>query len=625
MTRGPILTIFTPGRGSSDVALERFPFVIGREQEADLVLDFPWISRRQLILNLDEHGVIGYPEGRAELTLNGEPWSDPRPLCAGDRVEAGSITLVFDAIGLHAVDLDERAPSVPTRSMPADIMLKDAGAPDRHLVALGATAASLSGADDEEEVAQLAAEALLASTLARAAAVVFADEGGHKKTQVIGLRGAPLSSVNRVLLTAAVDEQATVSVADPDFGPLLFAPLPGYKRAALHVVRAAGGPAFSESEVLFATILGQLTGPALELARRRAGERLERERLRAEREQLRRDIERRGRFGALIGRSAPMQKLAEAIAKVAPTEATVLISGETGAGKELVAREIHYRSLRAEESFFAINCAALPENLIESELFGHRRGAFTGADRDRKGVFELAQRGTVFLDEIGELPLAAQAKVLRALDAREVLPLGAARPVPIDVRLVAATHRDLAKDVASGRFRQDLYFRLNVFPLALPSLRERSDDVPALIEHFLEQSAEARKKGITAITPRAVEALRRHPFPGNVRELSHLVQRAIILAEPLEALDLAHLPDDFAPPPAVEAVPGGFVVPEHVGALRDVVGAFERAVIVRELERDGWNRTRTAERLDVSLRAFMDKLRRFEIKGPLPQRGKGGE
>ncbi|MFO0725422.1 MAG: sigma 54-interacting transcriptional regulator [Myxococcota bacterium] len=625
MIEGPILTVFTPGRGSEDIVLERFPFVIGREHDCDLVLDLPWISRKQLVLELGEGGVLGRPEGRAELSLNGEPWSEARALAAGDRIEAGSVTLVFDAARLHAVSLDERAPTGPTRSMPAKAVLDEAGTPDRHLVVLGRLGAALHGAEGEELSARIAADALLELAKGRQAALVMLEPPGTSKAQILGARGAPLTSVNRTLLGECVEQQATVSFSDEAEGPMLFAPVPGPKKAALLVGRAPGQPGFSEVDQLFATILGQLLGPALELARRRAREGLERERLRAEREHLRRDIERRGRFGALIGRSAPMQRLAESIAKVAPTEATVLIAGETGAGKELVAREIHLRSSRAEGSFFALNCAALPENLIESELFGHRKGAFTGADRDRKGIFELAEGGTVFLDEVAELPLAAQAKVLRALDVREVLPLAAARPVAINVRLVAATHKDLGKEVSSGKFRQDLYYRLAVFPLAIPALRDRSDDIPPLVEHFLEHSAEAKQKGITRMSPRAVEALRRCAFPGNVRELSHLVQRAVILAEPGESLDLQHLPDELAPPPSVEGVPGGFVVPEQIGSLRDVLAAFERAVLIRELERDGWNRTHTAERLDVSLRAFMDKLRRFEIKGPLPKRKDRGD
>lgn len=626
-TRVPSLTVFAPGRGSTDVPLSRSPFLVGRDRDNDLCLEYPWMSRRHMVLELIDGSWTVRIEGRNELRLNGSVLVDRAALAPGDRIDAGPLTLFFDAARARPLDLDDRAPSAVTLSLPVADVLSRGSAPDRYLVLLGETSQNLAGLDDDDEVARRAARVLLDAVGARSASVVEIEAGSPAKARISGLQGAPIESVRRALLERSRKERATLTLVE-EGAPVMLAPLGAPLAGVLYAIRENGGGSFAESEALFATVLAQLTGAAIDVARREAATIEEKDRISEEREELRRDIERRGRFGSLIGRSAVMQRLATSIAKVAPTDATVLIGGETGAGKELVAREIHNRSSRASGPFFALNCAALPENLIESELFGHRRGAFTGADRDRRGVFELARGGTVFLDEIGELPAAAQAKVLRVLDSREILPLGGGRPVEVDVRLLAATHRDLSKEVAAGRFRQDLYFRLNVFPIAIPPLRDRAEDIPALAEFFLSKSAEGRRKKITSITPRALEAISSHDFPGNVRELAHLIERAVILADEGELLDLSHLPDELSPPssgvlPASMPMSAGTIcAPEEVSSLRDVMAALERAVIVRELEKDGWNRTKTAQRLDCSLRAFMEKLRKYQIKGPMPSRGK---
>ncbi len=615
----PVLTVFAPGHRSFERAVDRLPFVVGRDTTCDLSLDFPWISRRQLVIEAGEDGLTARSEGRAEVLLNAEVLVGPTLLAPGDRLDAGAITLLFDAARAHPIPLDDRHTAAPTLSMPVARVLQDA--PDPLLVKLGQASVALATADDAEEVCTRAAQHLIDAIGARGAALVRLD---GERASIIGARGAPITRASKALLQSALDEAATVAARED--GPLLVAPVAGPLRGALYATRLAGEPDFDQGAALFATLLAHLTGPAFEAAQRRDAQGAHGARLAAEREALLRDIERRGRFGALIGKSEPMRKLAGLIAKVAPTEATVLITGETGAGKELVAREVHTRSARAERSFLALNCAALPEGLIESELFGHRKGAFTGADRDRKGVLELAEGGTVFLDEVGELPLSAQAKVLRALDRKEVMPLGASRPVTVDVRLVAATHRDLSAEVAAGRFRQDLYYRLAVFPVRLPPLRERRDDLASLAEHFLAESAEARTKGVRTLTPRALAALARHPFPGNVRELAHVMVRAAILADAGEPIDLPHLPDELCGQVEVAAdapLETEYRVPDVIPSLRDEVARFERAVIVRELERDGWHRTRTAQRLDVSLRAFMDKLKKYEIKGPHPSQVDG--
>jgi transcriptional regulator with GAF, ATPase, and Fis domain len=459
----------------------------------------------------------------------------------------------------------------------------------------------------------------------RVVAVLGGDASG---AHALAHAGAALPRLSKSLLaraessggTACVDDASAFradqghSAAMSGVGPALVSALGPPARGFVYLDRAIGEAPFAPQDAAFVTVLAHLLGAALAAAERQSA-------LDAERRELRRDIDRRGGYGDLIGASAPMQRLALALDKVAPTEATVLVTGETGSGKELVARELHRRSARRDGPFFALNCAALPEALIESELFGHKRGAFSGAERDRRGVFELAERGTLFLDEIGELPLSAQAKVLRALDAREVLPLGGGMPIPIDVRLVAATHRDLQREVQERRFRQDLLFRLKVFPVHVPPLRERLEDLRLLVAHFFARNAEARHKRLGAPSRATLDALAEHGFPGNVRELAHLVDQACIMAEPGEVLDVSHFSDEIfarpAPLPRTAAAPAAAVGPIAYPApasLKEMAGAAEREILVRELAKDGWNKTRAAKRLEVSLRALMDKVKKYDIQ-----------
>ncbi len=244
----------------------------------------------------------------------------------------------------------------------------------------------------------------------------------------------------------------------------------------------------------------------------------------------------------IIGRSPRIQRIFRFISKIAPTESAVLITGESGTGKELLARSIHYQSRRAHKPFLALNCGALPENLLESELFGHVRGSFTGATSDKKGLFEQADGGTLFLDEVGELLQPSQVKLLRVLQDGEVRRVGANVSVRVDVRIISATNRDLRADMEEGRFREDLYYRLNVFQIEIPPLRERREDIPLLAAYFLERYATKMKKAVSDFSPEAQELLLRYPYPGNVRELENAVQRAVALAE-----DVVIRPEDLPP------------------------------------------------------------------------------
>lgn len=315
---------------------------------------------------------------------------------------------------------------------------------------------------------------------------------------------------------------------------------------------------------------------------------------------------------SILGRSPAATELRKMIAAVAPTDSTVLISGETGVGKELVAREIHTGSRRRTAPFVAVNCAAIPETLLESELFGHEKGAYTGA-LGKRGKFALAEGGTVFLDEIGELPLALQAKLLRVLQEREIEPVGATRSVPVDVRIVAATNRDLREMVAVGEFRSDLFFRLNVVPIHAPPLRARGPDIALLFRHFLEQANS--KLGTMAGDPdeAAVEVLLQYPWPGNVRELAHLAERLAIFNPdgPLTAdVILAVLPSALAT--SGSALPSFSVLPEEGMDLRETVAEFERSIIRAALERTAGNKNRAAGLLRMNRTTLVEKLKRTD-------------
>ena len=344
---------------------------------------------------------------------------------------------------------------------------------------------------------------------------------------------------------------------------------------------------------------------------------IERERLRRRVEELSGELEAiRGPDGAhgIVGASEGMRRIVELARKVARHPSTVLVTGESGTGKEVIARFVHRESPRATAPFVAVNCAAIPEQLLESELFGHVRGSFTGATGERRGLFEEADGGTLFLDEIGELPVALQVKLLRALQEGEIRRVGESVSRPVDVRLLAATSRDLEGDVAGGRFRSDLYYRINVVRLHLPPLRERREDIAPLARHFL--AMHARRLGVSAsppaLTPAALRHLEEHGWPGNVRELENAIERALVLSEG-QRIDAEHLA-----PGAHPAVPAANGAGSPDGASADLsvkrrTETLERTLIAQALERTGGNRTRAAQLLDLSHRALLYKIREYGL------------
>jgi DNA-binding NtrC family response regulator len=322
---------------------------------------------------------------------------------------------------------------------------------------------------------------------------------------------------------------------------------------------------------------------------------------------LTRQLREAGKIGALVGSSAAMQDVMRQVEVASPSTASVLITGETGSGKEMVARSIHMLSPRSSRPFVAINCSAIPESLMESEIFGHEKGAFTGAAERRIGCFELADGGTLLLDEIGEMPAPTQAKLLRVLEDHKVRRLGSKVETPVDVRVVAATNKNPQQAVADGHLRQDLFFRLNVFHIHLPPLREHKDDLPLLVDHLLAEISEKHGKKVTSIGADVMDLLKSYPWPGNVRELRNVLERAAIATD-RATIGRQHLPSDFGKAPAVGSSGlGGIRFP--VGTTVDEV---ERELILQTLSSTSQNKTRAAELLGISLKTLHNKMKEYE-------------
>jgi two-component system response regulator AtoC len=334
---------------------------------------------------------------------------------------------------------------------------------------------------------------------------------------------------------------------------------------------------------------------------------IERERLRQTVEQLQEELSALRAPSGVVGRGAAMQQVLGVAAKVARHPSTVLVTGESGTGKELVARYIHSSSPRAAEPFIAVNCGAIPENLLESELFGHTKGAFTGATAEKRGLFEEADGGTLFLDEIGELPLPLQVKLLRALQEGEIRRVGDNTDRAVDVRVVAATARDLEAEITAGRFRADLYYRINVVRLHLPPLRDRREDIPELVRHFVQLFGRRLGLSVNGVAPAAMRLLMEYAWPGNVRELENVIERALVLAEGPQ-IEPDQLPAAIHSPAAAAPARDDLDL-----SIKRQTAALERGLIRRALERTGGNRTRAAKLLELSHRALLYKIREYGL------------
>ena len=347
---------------------------------------------------------------------------------------------------------------------------------------------------------------------------------------------------------------------------------------------------------------------------------LSHKKLQQENKHLREELGQKYKFEKIIGQSDTIQTLLNLVGRVADSESTILVSGESGTGKELIARAIHYNSPRRDNPFVAINCGAIPSELLESELFGHVKGAFTGAIANRVGRFELADGGTIFLDEIGDLEPALQVKLLRVLQERSFEPVGGTKSIQVNVRVIAATNKDLEAQVNAQKFREDLYYRLNVIPVNVPALRERKSDIPLLMSHFIESFNRGRTKKLTGITNEAMEFLCNYQWPGNIRELENLVERLTILKGSGQ-IELADLPTKYRPAMASSTnsamtLATTMDLPEQGLDFNAAVDQFENSLILRALEKTGWNRNQAAHLLKLNRTTLVEKMKKKGLKSP---------
>ncbi len=412
------------------------------------------------------------------------------------------------------------------------------------------------------------------------------------------------------LLEAFDPDVILTDVRMPRIGGLdLLATLKAKQHPATVIVMSAYGNVDLAIEAMKAGAYDYVSKPfkpdEIVLALRKAEER---ETLRRENRALREQIQKDNQFESILAKSREMLDIFRTISKIADFKTTVLLTGESGTGKELVARAIHTRSSRGEAPFVAINCGAIPENLLESELFGHKRGAFTDASSDRRGLFEEANGGTLFLDEIGELPLNLQVKLLRVVQEDSIRRLGDSKDIEVDVRIIAATHRDLAADVKAGRFREDLFYRINVLLIHIPPLRNRREDVNLLIDHFILRNNARLGTRSRGVSTEARKLLLEYAWPGNVRELENTIERAMVLAE-TDLLEVSDLPErirDALDPVQVHLASGEL-------SIKRTAAAIEQILIRRALTKTKGNRTRAADLLEISHRALLYKIKDYKI------------
>jgi two-component system response regulator HupR/HoxA len=412
---------------------------------------------------------------------------------------------------------------------------------------------------------------------------------GMDGTELIKRTVEPYPHLIRIILTGYTDIESLIEAINA--GSLFrYLTKPWKKDDLRHVVRQGA----------------EMHRLAIDNLRLQAELRAANDRLRVENALLRREARGRYQFDEIVGNSAALRRTLDLVERAVPSDTTVLVLGETGTGKELIARALHYNGPRADKPFVSENCGALTPELLTSELFGHARGAFTGASDDRQGLFEVADGGTLFLDEIGECPPELQTRLLRVLDQGEIRRVGDSHPRKVDVRIIAATNRDLAADVAAGRFRQDLYYRLKVFSVSLPPLRERREDIPLLAEHFLRTLQRRNGKQLLGISESALGCLTAYDFPGNVRELQHEIERAFTLAEAGEFVTAEMLSEPIAKTTAPAEAAG-----QH---LRGVVERAETQAIRDALLRCNGNQTQAAADLGIGRRTLLDKMQRYGIR-----------
>ena len=428
-----------------------------------------------------------------------------------------------------------------------------------------------------------------------------------------GIAGAVLQSGRSLLVPDVRRDPRFYSEADQQTGgdtrSIVCAPL-RTKHGIIGVIECINkrSGTFAQADLTFLEALAGSIAVAIENARLYETLKLSEARLRDEVALLARERPLQGRFSSIVGRSEAMEKVFRLVESAIGSPITVLLQGETGSGKEVVARAIHFEGPRKDRPFIAVNCSAFTESLLESELFGYRKGAFTGANSDKRGLFDAADGGTIFLDEIGDTPLLTQVKLLRVLESGEFIPVGDTEVRKVDTRVVSATNKDLQQEVRAGRFREDLYYRLNAFPIRIPPLRERREDIPLLVAHFLKQlSAKWGKHEITA-TPESLNCLIRYAWPGNVRELQHELERAVTLAGDSTLLELAHFSE------RITDTPGGPGRMRPVGSLKQAREVFERDYIAHALRHHNGNVSHAARTLGISRVMLQKKMKDFGLR-----------
>jgi len=459
------------------------------------------------------------------------------------------------------------------------------------------------------------------TALDRPLVLVIDDETGSRESMAIAVEKAgyavrTFDDARNALEFLEENDGARLAICDlrmPGMDGLAFLNEVRERRYDLRLILVTGyGSIESAVEAMRVGADDYLTKPVdLYELRQRVNNLIEKEQLKEEVSNLREMLDKRYGFESIIGRSAPMEKLFEQMKLVAPTRSSVLIIGESGTGKELVANALHRASPRRNERILAINCGAIPSDILESELFGHERGAFTGAVSRKIGKFELAHRGTLFLDEISELYPELQVKLLRVLEERQVMRVGGSELIDVDFRLIAATNRDLEKEVADGRFREDLYYRLKVVTLRIPPLRERPSDIPPLLEHFLVQFCQEHGKPPKTLSAEALELLSRYPWPGNVRELKNVMESVVVFHQDGE-VTLNDLPPEIRDSSTLST--SGTPVQSVVGEPRTMAD-IERQAILETLGRTAGHRARAADILGIGLRTLQRKLKEYKDEG----------
>lgn len=592
-----------PLRGQS-IELHEGETTIGRDPNNGVAILDSALSRRHFIIKrTGDRFFIRDLGSRNQTFLNGRPLQHEIKLSEGDMVRAGSSEFRF----LRHLPLTQSQTSYPldvndTHSIvlrPADsryltpVAVAPTGRELRDLSGLLRFARSIALVRDMESLESNVFEAVREMTSAEQGALILVDDsdGSIVAERTWSRDGRAARPVSRMILNQVIQDGVAMLVRDvpaeisgseslvvTSVRSLVAVPLA--KSGVLYLDSHSTMHRFDQQDLELAAAIGNIT--ALSLSNLRIIESLISENAR-----LREDL---GLTHDLVGDSEPIRQVLQNIARASAADSNVLVLGESGTGKELAARAIHFNSDRAIRSFVAINCASIPETLIESELFGHEKGAFTNAFMQKKGKFELAQGGTIFLDEIGELSMSLQAKLLRVIQEREIERLGGSKPIKIDVRLIAATHRDLKDMVRQKTFRQDLFFRLNVIPIRMPPLREHPEDIPALAAYFLDKFRKRTKRRVNGIAPRARDLLCRYEWPGNVRELENAIERAVVMG----VTDLL-VPEDF---PEIFEIHGPDLS-ERPDTLQSIMTDAKRRAIVRALEQAHGNQNEAAQLLDI--------------------------